>query len=436
MKIRLLSTLVLLGLSSMAQGENLLDIYHQAQEKDPQLLQAKAVRDAAFEKIRETDAAQLPQINLNGNVGYQKTNHSDAKTAGSAGGSVGLTQSLYRRSNWINSDLSAKQAAQTDVSYNLEKQDLILRTAQAYFSVLAAQDSLEYIKANQQALKRQLDETQQRYQVGMTAITDVQEAQAAYDLATADTISAENALSNSYESLRQLTGSEHTQLATLDTARFSPTKPNESADNWLKQAEDKNLSLHLARISKDIAKQQIDLAQTGYSPTVDLTAGLNSTYTDYKNTGAGYDDGTVNSANVGINFALPLYTGGATDSRVKQAQFNFVAASEALEKSHRSIQAGINSSYNDVNAAIGSVRAYHQSTISAESALSATKAGYEVGTRTIVDVLDATKNLYAAKQKLSAARYDFILKQLSLKQLAGNLQEQDLMEINGGLNKG
>jgi outer membrane protein len=435
MNKRLLSALIVMSFSGFANAENLLDIYRQAQEKDPQLLESKAQRDAAFEKINEAQAADLPQINLGADLNYQKTNQDDKQTAGTAGASLGLSQAIYRRSNWINSDISEKQATQTDVAYNYEKQSLIVRTSDAYFSVLAAKDTLEYVNANLDALKRQLDETQQRYNVGMTAITDVHEAKAAYDLASADVITAENNLTNSYEGLRQLTGTEHKQLDLLDTKRFTPVALNEGSDNWMKLAEENNLQLHQQRIAKDIAKQQIDLAQTGNDPTLDLGANLGSTYTDYKNSGTGYDDGTLNSGNIGFKFNLPLYTGGAVDSRVKQAQFNYVSASEALEKSHRSIQADLYRNYNDVNAAIGTVRAYQQSVISAESALTATRAGYEVGTRTIVDLLDATRNLYSAKQQLSAARYNYILKRLQLKQIAGNLQEQDLVEVNSGLSK-
>ncbi len=435
MNKRLLSALIVMSFSGFASAENLLDIYRQAQEKDPQLLESKAQRDAAFEKINEAQAANLPQINLGADLNYQKTNQDDKQTAGTAGASLGLSQAIYRRSNWINSDISEKQATQTDVAYNYEKQSLIVRTSDAYFSVLAAKDTLEYVNANLDALKRQLDETQQRYNVGMTAITDVHEAKAAYDLASADVITAENNLTNSYESLRQLTGSEHKQLDLLDTQRFTPVALGENPDSWMKLAEENNLQLHQQRIAKDIAKQQIDLAQTGNDPTLDLGANLGSEYTDYKNSGTGNDDGTLNSGNIGFQFNLPLYTGGAVDSRVKQAQFNYVSASEALEKSHRSIQADLYRNYNDVNAAIGTVRAYQQSVISAESALTATRAGYEVGTRTIVDLLDATRKLYSAKQQLSAARYNYILKRLQLKQIAGNLQEQDLVEVNSGLSK-
>ncbi|PJG60022.1 outer membrane channel protein TolC [Aeromonas cavernicola] len=426
----LLSVLVLVGVSTHSQAENLLEIYQQAQLKDPQLQQAKAVRDQAFEKINESRAALLPQINLGAGLNYL-ANKNDTQTGTTASGNLSLDQSIYRRSNWLNLDITEKQATQSDVTYNLEQQSLMLRSAQAYFNVLKAMDTLAFVRANKVAVERQLEQTQQRFEVGLTAITDVHEAEASRDQALADEINAENTLDNSYELLRELTGIDHRQLDILNTDRFSPQKTTFGSDKWLELALDKNLQLHSARIAKDIAKEQIDLAKTGHEPTLDLGAGLSTSNTDYKN-----DNGlesNANQGNIGLNLRLPLYSGGATSSRVKQSQFNYVAASEQLEKSFRSVQSAVRSSYNNVNANIGSVRAYSQSVISADSALKATEAGYEVGTRTIVDVLDSTRKLYDAKQKLSEARYNYILSILSLKQAAGVLEQQDLVEVNQGL---
>ncbi|MGL4714476.1 MAG: outer membrane channel protein TolC [Aeromonas sp.] len=431
MKRTLLSVMVLLGVSAGAQAENLLDIYQQAQLKDPQLLQSKAVRDQAFEKINQSRAALLPQINLGAGLNYLQ-NQGDTQTGTTASGNLSLDQSIYRRSNWINLDLTEKSATQSDVAYNLEVQNLMLRSAQAYFNVLKAMDTLEFIKANKVAVERQLEQTQQRFEVGLTAITDVHEAEASRDQALADEINADNELANSYETLRELTGIDHRNLDVLNTERFSPQTTAFGSDKWLELAIDKNLQLHSARIGKDIAKEQIDLAKTGHEPTLDLGAGLSTSTSDYKNEIAGRDSDN-SQGNIGLTFKLPLYSGGATSSQVKQSQFNYVAASELLEKNFRSVQSTVRSSYNNVNASIGSVRAYSQSVVSADSALKATEAGYEVGTRTIVDVLDATRKLYDAKQKLSAARYNYILNILSLKQAAGVLEQQDLVEINQGL---
>ncbi|MFA7834121.1 outer membrane channel protein TolC [Aeromonas dhakensis] len=431
MKRTLLSAMVLLGVSAGAHAENLLDIYQQAQIKDTQLLESKAKRDQAFEKINESRAALLPQINLGAGLNYLQ-NKGDTQTNSNATGSLSLDQSIYRRSNWVNLSLTEKSATQSDVAYNLEIQNLMLRTAQAYFNVLKAMDTLEFVRANKAAVERQLEQTQQRFEVGLTAITDVHEAEAERDQALADEINAENTLDNSYESLRELTGIDHRQLDVLNTDRFSPQKTPFNSDRWLELALDKNLQLHSARIGKDIAKEQIDLAKTGHEPTLDLGAGLSSTYSDYKDE-IRNPESNANQANIGLNFKLPLYTGGATTSQVKQSQFNYVAASEQLERSFRNVQSTVRSSYNNVNASIGSVRAYGQSVISADSALKATEAGYEVGTRTIVDVLDSTRKLYQAKQKLSEARYNYILSILSLKQAAGTLEQKDLEDVNQGL---
>lgn len=431
MKRTLLSAMVLLGVSAGVHAENLLDIYQQAQIKDTQLQESKARRDQAFEKINESRATLLPQVDLEAGLSHLQ-NKGDTLTGSTANGKVALTQSLYRRSNWINLDITEKSATQSDVAYNLEAQNLMLRTSQAYFDVLKAMDILEFVRANKAAVERQLEQTQQRFEVGLTAITDVHEAEAERDKALADEINAENTLDNSYESLRELTGIDHRNLAVLNTERFSPQKTAFGSEKWLELALDKNLQLHNARIAKDIAKEQIDLQKTGHEPTLDLDAGLKTSYTDYKDE-IRNPDGNANQSNIGLTFKLPIYSGGATSSKVKQAQYDYVAASEQLEKNFRSVQSTVRSSYNNVNASIGSVRAYSQSVVSADSALKATEAGYEVGTRTIVDVLDSTRKLYDAKQKLSAARYSYILNILSLKQAAGVLEEKDLVEVNQGL---
>ncbi|NHH99776.1 MULTISPECIES: outer membrane channel protein TolC [Oceanimonas] len=435
MKKTLLSTLVLLCTAGQAQAENLLEIYQQATQNDPQVREAKARRDAAFEKINESRAPLLPQVDLSAGANYTQSNQTDS-TVTNAG--VNLSQALYRRSSWVSLDITEKQAAQSEVSYKQEQQALIVRATQAYFNVLNAEDALSFVQANKEAVSRQLEQTKQRFEVGLSAMTDVHEAQAQFDQALADEILARNALDNSKEALRELTGMHYDQLAPLNTDSFSPQAPVIRADGWLEIALEQNLELHGQRIAKDIANEQIDLARAGHHPTLDLNAGLNSRRTDFSGTSTDSNnarDNTLSEGTLGVSFNLPLYSGGATSSQVSQAQYNYVAASEVLEKSFRSVQSSVYSSYNDVTAALGSIRAFEQLVISAESALSATEAGYEVGTRTIVDVLNATQQLYDARQQLSSARYNYIVSQLQLKQAAGNLTEQDLIDINNGLQR-
>ena len=421
MKKTLLSTLILLCVAGPTQAEDLLDIYQQATQNDPQVREAKAVRDTAFEKINESRSSLLPQVNLSADANYIQSSRDDRTTAGAN----------------LNLDITEKLATQAEVNYKQIQQDLILRATTAYFSVLNAQDSLSFVQANKEAVSRQLEQTKQRFEVGLSAMTDVHEAQAQYDQALAEEISAENAVNNAKETLRELTDMGYASLDTLNTESFSTEKSAINAEAWLDIALEQNLELHKQRIGKDIANEQIGLAQSGYHPTLDLNAGVGSNYVDYKDTsgGQGMQDGTVTEGTVGLSFKLPIFTGGATTSQVKQAQFNYVAASEQLERSYRAVKSQIYSTYNDVGAGAGSVRAFEQFVISAQSALDATEAGYEVGTRTIVDVLNATRQLYNAKQNLSAARYNYVLKQLELKQAAGNLTEQDLVEINNGLIK-
>lgn len=438
MKKTLLSTLILLCAAGPSQAEDLLDIYQQATQNDPQVREAKAKRDEAFEKINESRAPLLPQINLGADALYNQTDKNSSKTS-STQAKLGLSQVLYRKSNWVNLDITEKYATQTDVVYKEEQQGLIIRATDAYFDVLDAQDTLSFVQANKEAVARQLEQTKQRFEVGLSAMTDVHEAQAEFDQVVAEEIRAKNSVANAKEALRELTKLHYESLSPLDTDSFSPEPSVLSADAWLDIALDQNLELHRQRISKDIANEQITLAQAGHHPTLDLTAGVESNYTKYRGNAVSQQgpsqDGTVNEGTVGLSFNLPIFSGGATNSQVKQAQYNYVAASEQLERSFRSVQSKIYSDFNNVGASASEIRALEQFVISAQSSLDATEAGYEVGTRTIVDVLDATKMLYNAKKNLSSARYAYILSQLQLKQAAGNLTEQDLISINNGLSR-
>lgn len=433
MRFSLIAALLLSITASTAQADNLLDIYHLAQTKDPVLLQAQAKRDAAFEAINEVQAANLPQINLKGNANYRKTNKDDANTAFVAGGSISLQQSIWRHSNFIQTTIAEKSATGADLALNNTKQNLILRTATAYFGVLQARDVLEFAKANQEALLRQYNESNQRFKVGLIANTDVQEAKAAYDKSCADVIIAENDLENSYENLREITGTNHRKLSKLDIAKFATPGVTKDSAYWLKTAEENNISLQSKMVEKEIAKEKISLAQTGYEPTLDLIGSLGTDYVDYKENTPSKTDGSLTTGTIGVQLDIPLYSGGATNSAVKQAKLNYVAASEDLELTHRQVKTDLYNQYNNINAAIGTYKAYKQNVISAQSALEATEAGYQVGTRTIVDVLDATQRLYSAKSNLAGARYSYIMSWLKLRYTTGLLNEQDITSVNSGL---
>ncbi|MEZ9298087.1 outer membrane channel protein TolC [Vibrio splendidus] len=423
------------SLSSSAFADTLAEVYDQAKQNDPQLLRSAAQRDAAFEAVTSSRSSLLPQINLT--AGYNLTrgetdldsaptrdNDQNALTAG-----ISFSQELYQRSSWITLDTAEKSARQSDSAYAAEQQALILRVATAYFEVLRAQDNLEFVRAEKAAVARQLEQTKQRFEVGLSAITDVHDAQAQYDGVLADEVLAENTLINNYEGLREITGQEHSNLSILDTDRFSASKSSESAIALVEQAEQKNLSLLAARISQDIAKDNISLQSSGHLPSLTLDGGYD--YTDIGSSDT--SDGTTNNFNVGVNLNVPLYTGGSTTSLTKQAEYNYVAASEDLEATYRSVVKDVRAFNNNISASIGALRAYEQSVVSAQSALEATEAGFDVGTRTIVDVLDSTRRLYDANKNLSDARYNYILSVLQLRQAVGTLSEQDIVDVNAGL---
>ncbi|MNG68910.1 Outer membrane protein TolC precursor [compost metagenome] len=419
----------------MSQAENLLQVYKQARESNPDLRKTAADRDAAFEKINEARSPLLPQLGLS--AGYTHTNgyrDSRDKNSDATSGSLALTQTIFDMSKWRALTLQEKTAGISDVTFQTSSQQLILDTATAYFNVLSAIDSLSYTQAQKQAVYRTLDQTTQRFNVGLVAITDVQNARSNYDTVLAAEVTARNTLDNALEKLRQVTGTFYPELASLNTDRFSTQRP-EAVNNLLKEAESRNLSLLSARLSQDLAREQIRSAQTGYMPTIDFNA--STAVSNTKNNGSrnSTPDADIGQNKVGISFNLPLYSGGQTNSQVQQAQYNFVGASEQLESAHRNVVQTVRSSFNNVNASISSINAYKQAVVSAQSSLDAMEAGYQVGTRTIVDVLDATTTLYNAKQQLSSARYTYLINQLNIKFALGTLNENDLMLLNGALGK-
>ncbi|WP_305455590.1 outer membrane channel protein TolC [Photobacterium leiognathi] len=411
------------SLSQSALAEDLAQIYQQAKQNDPQLLKAAADKDAAFEAINSSRSALLPQINLT--AGYD-TFHLDAKNKKDGfNAGIGLTQSLYNRASWVGLDIAEKKARQNDAAYAEQQQGLILRVSKAYFDVLKAKDDLKFVEAEKAAVGRQLEQVKQRFEVGLSAITDVHDAQAQYDSVLANVIINQNQVANSYEALREITGQDYTSIDTLNTKTFAASKLPQSADSLVKTAQTENLTLLASRIGQDIARDKISEADSGHLPTLSFQTGYK-----YDQPNSMDNDGALTA---GIEMTLPVYSGGNTTSLVKQAQYGYVAASEELESQYRTVVKNVRNYYNNINAQIGAIHAYQQSVISAKSALEATEAGFDVGTRTIVDVLDSTRRLYQANSQLANARYDYILAQLQLKQAVGTLSEQDIVDINKGL---
>ena len=442
-KVSLVSLALLSSLSLSTYAEDLLDIYKEALQRDTQVSQAKAEAQAAHAGLSEATAALLPQIDVVGNLTKTRTNVIDAYNArGSnkqATGAINLSQTLWRHSSWANRSIAEKTATLKDLAYADAQQNLIVRVSNAYFNVLNAADTLKFQKANNAALKRQLSEANRRFNVGLIAQTDKLEAQAAYDLSNAAVIAAENELINSKSEIRMLIGREIdvNKLAKIDESKFAASSVSNDLIKITKKAEENNLALQQAVISRDIAKDNITLARSGHEPTLDFNARAQTGYTEYDTqvAQAGFVDNNSWAHSVGLTLNIPIFHGGATSAAVDKAQAQYIAASESLEYAHRSLLTNVNNSYNNVNAAISSVTAYNNYKVSADSALSATKAGYEVGTRTMTDVLNATQNLYDAMQKSAQARYTYILSRLSLLYAQGDLKVEHIDQINQGLKK-
>lgn len=323
-------------MSTSAWADSLAEIYDLAKQNDPQLLSVAAQRDQAFEAINSSRSALLPQINLT--AGYDITRGDTDYDNNTLRYKIVITtktycqQVLVLHKSYTTVHLGSrlipqKTARRADANYAATQQGLILRVSQAYFEVLRAQDNLVFVRAEKAAVGRQLEQTKQRFEVGLSAITDVHDAQAQYDAVLADEVLAENSLINSYESLREITGQEHKNLNVLDTARFSASRSSEAAETLIEEAKTTNLSLLSARIGQDIARDNISLASSGHLPTLSLDGGYN-----YSDTAESTADNTTDGFKVGVNLAVPLYTGGRTTSEVKQAEYGYVSASEELEK--------------------------------------------------------------------------------------------------------
>jgi len=451
-----LSTLIIALTSAMtintAQADDLLSAYQQALLNDTVVLKAQAQFDIVKEDIVQARSVLLPQINASGSLSTSEQESQQSQTVGgnelfydvtsntdSSSFGANLNMQLYHHDTWLRLGIAEKAAHQSDLFFQVAKQNLIVRVAQAYFAILSTKDDLTFAQAEKKAIARQLEQTKQRFSVGLTAITDVHEAQAQYDNAVTEEIRSKNAIFNAEEELRVITNTYPRNIKILNTDRFSTSTPNpNSADEWQKAAEAKNLDLIAAKVGIDVAKDSINIARSGHYPTLDLKgnwgSGKSQTSVSAQGTTEDFDETPyLDSYSVGVTLNIPIYSGGAIQSSVRQAQSRFVLASQDLMQTHRGVVRTTRNAYNTVIAAISSVKAFEQSVLSASKALEATEAGFEVGTRTIVDVLDSTRNLYNAKRNLSSTRYAYIKNVLLLKRAGGTITAEDITAINSGL---
>ena len=433
MKKTFTTFIFLYTLSFSAFAEDLLSVYQSAIQNDSQFRAAQAAYQAQLELKNQNFASFLPTISASAHYTQREDEtiitSSDLNEYDTNGYSLNLTQPLYRHANYVGLNQANAQVAQASAIFEGEKQNLILRVATQYFSVLAAVDDLEFAKAERISIREQLVQTQQRFNVGLIAITDVHEAQARYDQAVARAIVAENTLAISHETLREITATSYSALTPL-SVKHPLVKP-EPADikQWVETANTQNALLLANRKGVEVAQTQVALQRAGHYPTLDLTA--SHTYTDYDEgfiIGGGAQERNNNAISLQLN--IPIYQGGRVNSLTRAAAYRLTEAREKLEQQKRATERQTRSSYLSVIANISQVKALKQALASSDIALEATTAGFEVGTRTAVDVLDSQRELFRAKRDYAQVRYNYVLETLKLKLAAGSLSPQDIKQLN------
>jgi outer membrane protein len=454
MKLARFAALCSVLLAGGAPAEDLMAVYQRALSADPSIREAEANRRATREARPQAWSAILPQIS--GSASKDET-ESDSFTQqpreidgqvvifGGTGTSqpetdrwsVDLRQNLFSWANWVTVRRAGREVAQAEADYQAAEQDLVLRVSERYFDVLAAQDNVEAQQAALDAISRQLEQAEKRFEVGLIAITDVEEAKAARDSGAAALIAAKRSLASAEELLREITNEKYQSLAKPrpDMPLNSPQPASE--EQWVEASLQQNLALISSRLAADIARDNVRVAFSGHLPTLDLVASRSSSdLTSPIEFASGNRGEFINDSDddsITLQFSVPIFSGGATQSRVREQEFRWQAARERLTRTTRQTERLARDAYLGVISEISRVQALRQALESSQTALKATEAGYEVGTRTAVDVLDARRTLVQAQTNYARSRYDYILNVLRLKLAAGNLDKATLDEVNGWL---
>lgn len=442
----------LLAVPGLSHAASLLEVYQQALQSDPLIHEAEARRLAAEELAPQARGLLFPQIEAN--AGWEQGDSSGNRLifnqdtlqlesvpfesdSTSKRWDVGLRQTLFRWDQIVGLKQAGKLVAKAEADYEFAQQDLMIRVATRYFEVLGAEDVLTSIHADRLAIARQLEQAKQRFEVGLIAITDVQESQAAYDQSVADEIGAKRSLATAREFLREITGEYVASLSAPmeELPMRSPNPADESS--WIDMALTQNLQLVSSRLSEEVSRQEISFRRTGHYPTIDLVVGRayneGTGQTDLLfSTGPQLSQADSDSTadTIGLQFRLPIFSGGRTRSRVREAVYLHRASQQQLQRVSRETERATRDAYLGVLAEISRVKALNQAVQSSRTALEATQAGFDVGTRTIVDVLNSQRALYAAITNYYRSRYAYLGNVLLLKQAAGSLQVQDLEEID------
>jgi outer membrane protein len=463
MVIRLVPTALALSIACLclpASAEDLSQIYQEARQADPTLAGADANRGAAEAGVGIARAPLLPQIGASLSYGHSDGSSTSISPQPDGSGNYvllpvtsssrdrsrqaqgTLTQTLF---NW--GDITRLRGARANArsvgaTYDAAEQELMVRTTTAYFGVLTAADQLAFAQSNEKALAKQLDQAEQRYKVGLSAITDVHEARANHDTAVAQTIQAQNAYDTAREAVTQITGKDFGELKKLRD-QLPLEKPDPAnLQAWVDVALKQSPLLASSRFALESAQDNVSTQRAGHLPTLSASLvrtdtpswGMRTSSFGGSNLGSFPSNGLSGDTTIGVTLAVPIFTGGLVTAQLHQAIYQRDAAQDQLELTRRVVITSTRNAYRAVLAGISEVDATHQAVISAQSALDATQAGFEVGTRTIVDVLLSQQALFQAQSAYSQARHQFVLSGLLLKQAAGELEVKDLEAVNALLN--
>jgi len=429
----------LLGANSRAQAADLLEIFRAAQANDPVFAAARAARQAGQEKLPQGRSMLMPSVSLSANSTFSdSTTQYSGPTImpggknryNSHGYGVNLTQPLFRQQNWLIYTEAELQVEQAEAQFKVAEQDLIVRVAQAYFDVLIAQDSVQLAEAQKTAISEQLEQAKRNFEVGSATITDTHEAQARYDLTSAQEIAAQNNLEIKRRSLQQLINAMPKDLRHLGKEFKLESPQPADMEKWVSDAELSNPQLAIARAAAEIAEKEVARNRGGHYPTVDLVANYSSNQANGGSFGVGSD--TTNKS-IGVQLNMPLFQGGAVNSKWREAEANLERARSELENARRSVALQTRQGYLGVVSGIAQVKALQQALTSSESVLEASKLGQEVGVRTNLDVLNAQQQLYSTRRDLYQAEYNYLISQLRLKAAVGLLGEDSLTKVNRAL---
>ena len=427
-------------LGKPAAAEDLLQVYRDAQQYDAVYFAARNTLAAGREKGPQGLALLLPSLNLTGNATRQAI-ESDSKNPTLVpsfnrnpriyGYQFTLTQPIFRLQNWNQYDQGELQVKQAEATFAQAQQDLMLRVAQAYFDVLASQDTLALVRAQKAAISEQLAQAKRNFEVGTATITDTHEAQARSDLSAAQEIAAQNDLENKRRALQQITGREYAQLKPLRAdIKLTPPNPTDM-QTWVDLAEKQAYAVAVQEAQTEIAKLEVKRNNNAHMPTLDLVGTYGST--DQTSTITQSVGSTITQGTIGLQLAMPLFSGGGLASRDRESAALAYKARDDLDNARRTAAFNTRQSYLAVINGISQVSALEQAKVSSQSALDSNKLGYEVGVRINIDVLNAQQQLYSTERDLAVARYNTITNQLRLKSNVASLGEADLEEVNRAL---